>query len=153
EISPKSSGGDLAAGALGGRVYYQAADRDNLARVLNGYTSVFEQLHGPAWLPIRARRITTSTEVDVLIGWTDSTAETDQLYTQATNTGNCLNWIDTFLRPSAANVNSLILALGEEKFPLIHTGIRTARKLLARMAAHTGTVIETPQLTTLIETA
>jgi len=153
EISPKSSGGDLAAGALGGWVYYQAPDRDNLARVLTGNTSVSEALHGPAWLPMRARRIPTPTDVQVLIGWTGSPAQTDQLVTQATNTGNCLNWIDTFLRPSAANVNSLILALGEEKFPLIHTGIRTARKLLARMAAHTGTVIETPQLTTLIETA
>src|SRR5699024_1879502 len=42
---------------------------------------------------------------------------------------------------------------GGEKFPLIHTGIRTARKLPARMAAHTGTLMETPQLTTLLETA
>ncbi len=153
EISPKSSGGDLAAGALGGWVYYQAPDRDNLARVLTGNTSVSEALHGPAWLPMRARRIPTPSDVQVLIGWTGSPAETDQLVTQVTTNGNGLNWTDTFLRPSAANVNSLILALGEEKFPLIHTGIRTARKLLARMAAHTGTLIETPQLTMLIETA
>src|SRR5699024_11758564 len=111
EISPKSSGGDLAAGALGGWVYYQAPDRDTLARVLTGNTSVSEALHGPAWLPMRARRIPTPTDVQVLIGWTGSPAQTDQLVTQAANTGNCLNWIDTFLRPSAANVNRLILAL------------------------------------------
>ncbi|NLZ98627.1 MAG: phosphomevalonate kinase, partial [Micrococcus sp.] len=78
---------------------------------------------------------------------------TDQLVSQATSNGAGLNWEDAFLRPSAANVNSLILALAEEKFPLIHVGIRTARTLLARMADHTATLIETPQLTTLIESA
>src|SRR5699024_10791285 len=93
------------------------------------------------------------TDVQVLIGWTGSPAETDQLVTQATTNGNGLNWTDTFLRPSAANVNSLILALGEEKFPLIHTGIRTARKLLARLASHIGTLIEIPQLCALMQIA
>src|SRR5699024_11995023 len=86
EISPISSCWDLAAGALGGCVYYQAPDRDNLARVLTGNTSVSEALHGPAWLPMRARRIPTPTDVQVLIGWTGSPAQTDQLVTQATNT-------------------------------------------------------------------
>src|SRR5699024_3904878 len=133
EISPKSSGGDLAAGALGGWVYYQAPDRDNLARVLTGNTGVTEAMTGP--------------------GWTGRPAATGQLVSQATSNGAGLNWEDAFLRPSAANVNSLILALAEEKFPLIHVGIRTARALLARMADHTATLIETPQLTTLIESA
>lgn len=153
EISPKSSGGDLAAGALGGWVYYQAPDRDNLARVLTDNTGVTEAMTGPAWIPMRARRIPTPTDIQVLIGWTGSPAETDQLVSQATSNGAGLSWDDAFLRPSAANVNSLILALAEEKFPLIHVGIRTARALLARMADHTATLIETPQLTTLIESA
>lgn len=153
EISPKSSGGDLAAGALGGWVYYQAPDRDNLTRVLTDNASVTEALTGPAWIPMRARRIPTPADVQVLIGWTGSPAETDQLVNQATSNGNGLDWEDAFLRPSAANVNSLILALAEEKFPLIHAGIRTARTLLAGMAEHTATLIETPQLTTLIESA
>lgn len=152
EISPKSSGGDLAAGALGGWVYYQAPDRQNLARVLTDGGSVTEAMTGPAWIPMRARRIPTPADVQVLIGWTGSPAETDQLVTQATSNGNGLDWENGFLRPSAANVNSLVLALSEEKFPLIHARIRTARKLLARMAANTATLIETPQLTALIET-
>src|SRR5699024_10710280 len=153
EISPKSSGGDLAAGALGGWVYYQAPDRDSMPRVLTGHTSVTDAMTGPAWLPMRARRIPTPTDIQVLIGWTGSPAETDQLVSQATSNGGGLNWDDAFLRPSAANVNSLILALADEKFPLIHAGIRTARTLLTRMAEHTATLIETPQLTTLIESA
>ena len=153
EISPKSSGGDLAAGALGGWVYYQAPDRVNLARVLTDHASVTEALTGPAWLPMRARRIPTPADVQVLIGWTGSPAETDQLVTQATSNGNGMDWDENFLRPSAANVNSLVEALTEENFSRIHRGIRTGRTLLARMAAHTGTRIETPQLTTLIETA
>ena len=153
EISPKSSGGDLAAGALGGWVYYQAPDRDSMPRVLSGHTSVTDAMTGPAWLPMRARRIPTPTDIQVLIGWTGSPAETDQLVSQATSNGGGLNWDDAFLRPSAANVNSLILALADEKFPLIHAGIRTARALLTRMAEHTATLIETPQLTTLIESA
>lgn len=153
EISPKSSGGDLAAGALGGWVYYQAPDRENLARVLTGDTAVTEAMTGPAWIPMRARRIPTPADVQVLIGWTGSPAETDQLVNQATSNGGGMNWEDAFLRPSAANVNSLILALAEDKFPLIHAGIRTARALLARMADHTATLVETPQLTALIESA
>src|SRR5699024_11119440 len=123
------------------------------ARVLTGNTSVSEALHGPAWQPMRARRIPTPTDVQVLIRWTGSPAETDQLVTQATTNGNGLNWTDTFFRPSAANVTSTTLAPSDEKFPPIPTGMRTARKLLARMTEHTGTLTETPQLTTLIETA
>ena len=153
EISPRASGGDLAAGALGGWVYYQAPDRENIARVLTGNTSVVDAMIGPAWIPMRARRIPTPTDVQVLIGWTGSPAATDQLVTQVTTNGNGLDWDADFLRPSAANVNSLILALAEQKFPLIHAGIRTARTLLARMAKDTTTLVETPTLTTLIETA
>lgn len=153
EISPKSSGGDLAAGALGGWVYYQAPDRDNLPRVLTDKLPVTDAMTGPAWLPMRARRVPTPTDLQVLIGWTGSPAETDQLVTQATSNGNGMDWDQRFLRPSAANVNSLLLALTEEKFPLIHAGIRTGRTLLARVADHTATRIETPQLTTLIESA
>ncbi|GAA2045847.1 phosphomevalonate kinase [Yaniella flava] len=153
EISPKSSGGDLAAGALGGWVYYQSPDRDNLARVLTDRASVTEALTGPAWLPMRARRIPTPADVQVLIGWTGSPATTDHLVSQATNNGDGLNWGDAFLRPSAANVNALLEALADEKFPTIHAGIRTARTLLARMARGTGTLVETPALTSLIETA
>lgn len=155
EISPKSSGGDLAAGALGGWVYYQAPDRSQLARVLTGNTSVAAAMTGPAWIPMRARRIPTPVDVQVLTGWTGSPAETDHLVSQATSNGNGngLDWEHSFLRPSAANVNSLVLALSEEKFPLIHAGIRSARALLQRMAAGTGTLVETQALATLIETA
>lgn len=153
EISPNSSGGDLAAGALGGWVYYQAPDRDRLARVLTGTSSVTDALTGPAWLPMRARRIPTPTDVRVLIGWTGSPAATDQLVTQATTNGNALDRDADFVRPSAANVNSLLLALSEQKFPLIHAGIRTARKLLNRMAHDSSTLVETPILTTLITAA
>ena len=153
EISPRASGGDLAAGALGGWVYYQAPDRENLPRVLTDEVAVTDALTGPAWIPLRARRIPTPADVQVLIGWTGSPAQTDELVTQATTNGNCFDWEDAFLRPSAANVNSLLLALAEAKFALIHSGIRTARALLASMAAHTTTRIETPALTALIETA
>lgn len=153
EISPRASGGDLAAGALGGWVYYQAPDRDRLPRVLTGNSSVTDALTGPAWIPMRARRLPTPSDVQVLIGWTGSPAATDQLVSQATTNGNGLDWEADFLRPSAANVTSLQLALAEAKFPLIHAGIRTARKLLDRMAGDTGTLIETPALTTLIDTA
>lgn len=153
EISPRASGGDLAAGALGGWVYYQAPDRDRLARVLTDKTSVTEAMTGPAWIPMRARRIPTPADVQVLIGWTGSPAATDTLVNQVTTNGNGLDWDGDFLRPSAANVNSLLLALAEEKFPLLHAGIRTARKLLTRMARDTTTLVETPALTTLIETA
>lgn len=153
EISPRASGGDLAAGALGGWVYYQAPDRDQLARVLSDNVSVTEAMTGPAWIPMRARRIPTPADVQVLIGWTGTPAATDHLVTQATTNGNGLDWDADFLRPSAANVNSLLLALAEEKFPLIHAGIRTARKLLARMAQDSATLVETPALTALIELA
>lgn len=153
EISPRASGGDIAAGALGGWVYYQAPDRDSLARVLTGTSRVTDAMTGPAWATMRARRIPTPKDVQVLIGWTGSPAATDTLVSQATTNGNGLDWDNDFLRPSAANVTSLILALTEEKFPLIHAGIRTARKLLDRVAHDSGTLIETPTLTTLIETA
>lgn len=154
EISPKSSGGDLAAGALGGWVYYQAPDRDALPRVLStAQTTVTQALTAPAWQPMRARRIPTPPDVHVLIGWTGNPAHTDDLVSQATTNGNGFNWEDAFLRPSAANVNALLLALGEGKFPLIHAAIRTARSLLARMADHTATRIETRTLTALIDTA
>ncbi|GAA4118044.1 phosphomevalonate kinase [Enteractinococcus coprophilus] len=153
EISPRASGGDLAAGALGGWVYYQAPDREKLPRVLTDDGSVTQALTGPAWIPLRARRIPTPEDVQVLIGWTGSPAQTDDLVTQATTNGNGFDWEDAFLRPSAANVTSLLLALAEAKFALIHSGIRTARTLLARMAEHTATLVETPALTDLIETA
>lgn len=153
EISPRASGGDLAAAALGGWVYYQAPEREKLAHVLTDNLPVTEALTGPAWIPLRARRIPTPADVQVLIGWTGSPAQTDDLVTQATTNGNGFDWEEAFLRPSAANVNSLLLALGEGKFPLLHAGMRTARTLLARMAEHTTTLIETPALTDLIETA
>lgn len=153
EISPRASGGDLAAGALGGWVYYQAPDREKLARVLTDGVAVTDALTGPAWIPLRARRMPTPADVQVLIGWTGSPAKTDELVTQATTNGNGFDWQDAFLRPSAANVNNLLLALAEEQFALIHSGIRTARNLLTRMAAHTTTLVETPALTDLIETA
>lgn len=153
EISPNSSGGDLAAGALGGWVYYQAPDRANLARVLRDGVSVTEAMTGPAWDPMRARRIPTPADVQVLIGWTGSPAETDQLVTQATTNGNGMDWEQDFLRPSAANVTSLLEALADENFPLIHASMHTGRALLSHMAEHTATLVETPQLTTLIETA
>src|SRR5699024_5251261 len=79
ELSPKSSGGDLAAGSVGGSSYSHGPARDNRARALPGHASGSEALHGPAWLPMRARRTPTPTDVHVLTGWTGSPAQADQL--------------------------------------------------------------------------
>lgn len=154
EISPKASGGDLAASTFGGWVRYTSPDRDalRLHREAHGITSTLES---ELWQGYHVRRLPAPADLRLLVGWTGSPASTEALVSRAAAGADAAD--SEFLAASRACADALCGALlgttlkGSTETAL--TAIRQARTLLLKFGEDRGTVIETEMLTALCDSA
>jgi phosphomevalonate kinase len=165
-VSPKASGGDLAASTFGGWIRYSSPDRAALHahREEHGVVSALESSD---WAGSSARRITPPSTLDLLVGWTGSPASTEHLVkrvhkpgTSATTGTNAPAAADANPRPFASFtaeshslVDDLVTAFDDDDAERSLQTIGKARTLLQRLGFTSGSLIETETLRRLCEIA
>src|SRR5699024_10692895 len=106
-VSPRASGGDLAASTYGGWIRYTAPDRSSLLEDLTRY-GVTTALTAPGWESFSIRPLPTPQGLDLLVGWTGSPASTEILVAGVQPSGVPY---DSFLTDSRACVDDLVAGL------------------------------------------
>lgn len=152
EVSPRASGGDLAASTVGGWVYYRAPDRAALHRhrAEHGLASA---LACSAWESFEVRRLSPPNDTSLLIGWTGSPASTQQLVDRVSPAGAASHQqYAEFLAQSRSCVESFAHEL-DTAGPLTLQAIHEARSLLRRLGSIKGIAIETDALRDLCDIA
>ncbi|MDI6024597.1 phosphomevalonate kinase [Leucobacter sp. UT-8R-CII-1-4] len=149
EVSPRASGGDLAASTFGGWVFYCSPDRVALRsqREALGILSAFES---ELWQACEIRELPAPNGASLLVGWTGSPASTEQLVDSVSaspKSGDHDALRRAFLSQSKELALSFAEALdsgasAEELFAII----RASRALLHRLSEDRGIVIETDTL-------
>lgn len=147
-ISPKASGGDLAAITFGGWVHYTSPDRAALLAHLDAH-GVTATLRAPGWEPFSLRRLPTPNELQLLVGWTGTPAATEILVAGVQHTGEPYT---DFLTGSRTCVQDLVTALQADPHSAVEV-VRRVRRLLHRLEQHSGILIETEMLRDLCEIA
>ena len=177
-VAKSGSGGDVAASAYGGWIMYRAYNREwlgaELTLVESGESS-FSKLLRKKWPRLEVRRLNVSPSLKLLVGWTGSPASSAELVSSVesgagSNAGSGVAetqpsvqtqpsrqtlpfTYEDFCACSEACVQRLIIALESYDLLGIARGFACDRQLLNDLGALTGTTIETPQLTELIESA
>lgn len=164
-VTAKTSGGDVAASALGGWVEYHSPDRtwlEDRAWGSGSRTTTISDLLAGEWPGLSLRRITPAAPgIQLSVGWTGTPADTTELVGDVVKKTALP---DDLLRRSDAAVDHLVEALtsdngGREANSDGRTTSATgntvaqARQVLGEIAAQRGVAIETPALRTLITTA
>ena len=151
EVSPRGSGGDLAASVFGGWIRYSSPDRDALRRhrATRGVAATLASAE--AWAGCGAKRLRPPTGLQLLVGWTGSPASTENLVERSRRSGSTAPSRD-FLSESRACVDALE-ASSERGAVGALDAIRRARRLLRRFGAESGVEVETEQLRELCDAA
>ncbi|WP_147915249.1 phosphomevalonate kinase [Ruania zhangjianzhongii] len=147
-VSPKASGGDLAAITFGGWISYTSPDRAELLAHLDAH-GVTATLTAPGWQLLRVRRLPAPGDLQLLVGWTGTPAATEILVAGVQHTGE--PYAD-FLTSSRACVQDLVTALETDPSSAVDV-LRRARRLLHQLERHSGILIETEMLRDLCEIA
>lgn len=152
ELSPQSSGGDLAASTFGGWVRYCSPNRDVLRahRAAHGITSAMRDEH---WIGCEVQQLSAPAELELLVGWTGSPASTETLVGRAADGQRTPD--QHFLAASRAAVEAFCAACaaGAGGGEVAMAAIRDARALLKRFSEDRGMVVETEALSALCAVA
>lgn len=164
-VTTKTSGGDVAASALGGWVEYHSPDGtwlEDRAWGASSRTTTISDLLTEEWPGLSLRRISpTAPGIQLSVGWTGTPADTTELVGHVVKK-TALPY--DLLQRSDAAVDNLVEALtsdngrcevGPDGRATSATGnaVARARQVLGEIAAQRGVAIETPALRTLITTA
>lgn len=152
-VSPRGSGGDLAASTFGGWIRYTAPDRVRLLHDLE-QGSVTAALDSPGWEQFSVTPLPAPRDLELLVGWTGSPASTERLVSGVERRSPADDpRHGDFIEQSSRLVDALVKSLltGDSQTTLAL--ITTARGLLQRLGAQTGIHIETEKLATLCEVA
>ena len=165
-VKKSGSGGDVAASSLGGVILYRAYNREWLEAelsLINSGDSDFDKLLHKKWPRLEIKRINVPETLKLLVGWTGLPASSAELVssvessvensakTTAEPTANFT--YQTFFEQSEICVQKLAQSLENFELDDISSGFAKNRELLQKLSALTGTIIETPKLTQLIEDA
>lgn len=152
EVTPKASGGDLAASTFGGWIRYAAPDRSalKLHRAQHGIAATLER--GP-WNECDIIAIPAPRELRLLVGWTGTPASTSHLVDGVQQSAAAVAAAKAvFLDASRESVNALVTDL-EQGGPEAPAIIRRLRRLLQNLGKTTGIDIETDRLRALCDAA
>lgn len=176
-VKKSGSGGDVAASVYGGWIMYRAYDRDWLSaelELVKSGDSSFGKLLRKKWPRLEIKRLDIRSDIKLLVGWTGSPASSAELVSSVKSSAGSgtsttrasasslsapslsapqLFTYKDFCAKSEALVQRLIFTLENGDLVGAANGFACARQLLKDLSALTGTVIETPQLTRLIEDA
>lgn len=154
-VQPIGSGGDIAASAVTGWVDYASPDRVWLrrarqrAQARGGTGDLLES----DWPGLCLRRLPVPS-VRLQVGWTGAPASTPALVAgvQAGSRG-ADDVYSSFLRASQDILASLTTAIEDDDAGQVMSAITRNRVLLVQLGRISGRVIETPELTRLVEIA
>ena len=154
-VQPIGSGGDIAASAVTGWVDYASPDRVWLrrarqrAQARGGTGDLLES----DWPGLCLRRLPVPS-VRLQVGWTGAPASTPALVAgvQAGSRG-ADDVYSSFLRASQDTLASLTTAIEDDDAGQVMSAIMRNRVLLVQLGRISGRVIETPELTRLVEIA
>ncbi len=177
-VKKSGSGGDVAASSCGGVILYRAYNREWLEAelsLINSGDSDFDKLLNKKWPRLEIKRINVPETLKLLVGWTgspassaelvssvessvessaESTAESTSESTSESTAKITANFTyQTFFEQSEICVQKLAQSLENLELDNIANGFAKNRELLQKLSALTGTAIETPKLTRLIEDA
>lgn len=144
-LSPRASGGDVAASTYGGWIRYTSPDRTRIAESLSrqgiGRTIADDDVwQGATIEPVPAL------PAPLLVGWTAAPADTDTLVAAARSQEG----YPEFLQDSATVVQGVLAARDASS---LFTAVAAGRAVLARFAQGRGIIIETPALRALCDAA
>lgn len=168
-VKRSGSGGDVAASSCGGWILYRAYDREWLESelgLIKSGESDFSKLLRKKWPRLEFKRINVSKTLKLLVGWTGSPASSAQLVSSVESSvessasseiARPFTYQD-FCNQSEVCVQKLAQLLEkssikESELNNISACFAQNRELLQKLSALTGTLIETPKLTRLIEDA
>jgi len=154
-IEPIGSGGDIAASAVTGWVAYTSPDRSWLrqARQRAGAGGCVSDLVKADWPGLSIRRLTPPS-LRLQVGWTGAPASTPALVAGVqTGSQDSGGSYAAFLQDSQDCLASLIAAIEDDDARQVMAGIEQNRILLAGLSRISGRVIETAELTRLVEIA
>lgn len=168
-VKKSGSGGDVAASSCGGWILYRAYDREWLESefgLIKSGESDFSKLLRKKWPRLEFKRINVSKTLKLLVGWTGSPASSAQLVSSVESSvessvsseiAHSFTYQD-FCDQSEVCVQKLAQLLEkssikESELNNISACFAQNRELLQKLSALTGTIIETPKLTRLIEDA
>lgn len=150
EVSPRASGGDLAASTYGGWIGYVSPDRERLISDRNA-DGVAAAMLSDGWQGCNVTPLPAPESLTLLVGWTGSPASTEHLVTRVTESTSARpggNTRAAFLERSRTNVHAFISAMlpGTQSDAAALGAISEARALLRQLGEDRGIVIETPAL-------
>lgn len=178
-VKKSGSGGDVAASAYGGWVLYRAYNREwlkaEVEMIESGDSSLCELMQRK-WPRFEVKRLKVGGGLRLLVGWTGSPASSAELVgsvkagvkagvkSEASGTLSVNNIAKTYAKTYAKNyedfcvqsekcVQKIANALENGDFNELLSGFAQNRALLKDLGEITGTLIETPKLTRLIEVA
>ena len=172
-VKKSGSGGDVAASSCGGWILYRAYDREWLESelgLIKSGESDFSKLLRKKWPRLEFKRINVSKTLKLLVGWTGSPASSAQLVSSVESSvvssvessvsseiAHSFTYQD-FCNQSEVCVQKLAKSLEESSLEESELNNISAcfaqnRELLQKLSVLTGTIIETPKLTQLIEDA
>lgn len=151
-ITPRASGGDLAASTFGGWIRYTSPDRAAL-RAQHGRQGILSALESDAWSTLSVLPLPAPVELELLVGWTGSPASTEKLVESAVRTSTTTQdpqRNETFLAESRACVDMFADTLLSRSLGTsdrnVSNAVREARTLLQQLSEDRNVTIETPAL-------
>lgn len=156
EISPRASGGDLAASTFGGWVRYCSPDRGALRahRAAHGVAATLRSEE--AWAGFAVTPLAAPASLELLVGWTGSPASTDRLVAEvgrSAGTAATGRQELSFIEQSRDCVAELVAGIAGDDPSRSLRAVSRARRLLQQLGETSGIVIETDQLRRLCEAA
>lgn len=152
QLGINSSFGDLAAITYTGWIRYTSFDRTSILAALREMT--VKEVMEIDWPLLDIQRLEVASDVQFLIGWTGSPASSDDLVGNVQKKKQqSKKQYQHFLDESKASVDILVEALKTNNPEQIQLAVERNRQALLKMGQQTNVLIETPQLTQLIEMA
>lgn len=171
-VKKSGSGGDVAASAYGGWVMYRAYNREWLEAEIEMIESGDSSLHKllrKKWPRFEVKRLKVGEGLRLLVGWTGNPASSAELVGSVkagvkagdltahnpskTSTKTYAKTYEDFCVQSEKCVQKIANALENGRIDALLSGFARNRALLKDLGEITGTLIETPKLTRLIEVA
>lgn len=163
-VKKSGSGGDVAASTYGGWVMYRAYNREWLEAEIEMIESGDSSLHNllrKKWPRFEVKRLKVGAGLRLLVGWTGSPASSAELVGSVKagvesgdlTAHNPAKTYEDFCVQSEKCVQKIANALENGNIDALLSGFAQNRELLKDLGEITGTLIETPKLTRLIEVA
>ncbi|EIK80546.1 isopentenyl pyrophosphate isomerase [Gardnerella vaginalis 1400E] len=171
-VKKSGSGGDVAASTYGGWVMYRAYNREWLeaeVEMIESGDSSLHKLLRKKWPRFEVKRLKVGAGLRLLVGWTGSPASSAELVGSVkagvesgdltahnpakTSAKTYVKTYEDFCVQSEKCVQKIANALENGNIDALLSGFAQNRALLKDLGEITGTLIETPKLTRLIEVA